>query len=61
MPETHSDIGEQTARFQAFKERDDDLPPAWRMKAAGGGIGLLVGVVIAAVVLAVIAGVLLVG
>lgn len=61
MPETHGDIGEQTARFQAFKERDDDLPSAWRMRAPGGKVGLLVGAVIVAAALAVILGVLLVG
>ena len=35
MPETHSEVGEETARFQAFKDRNDDLPPAWQMKAPG--------------------------
>lgn len=61
MPETHSDIGEETARFQAFKDRNDDLPPAWQMKAAGSRIGLLVVVVIVVAILAMIFGKLLVG
>lgn len=61
MPEAHSDIGEETARFQAFKERDDDLPPAWQMKAPREKIGLLAGIVIAVAVLAVLFGLLLVG
>lgn len=61
MPETHGDIGQETARFQAFKDRDDDLPPAWQMKAPGGKIGLLAVIVIVVAVLAVIVGILLIG
>jgi len=62
MPESDSDIGAETARFQAFAaRRDDDLPPPWQMRASGRKIGvLLVGVVLAAI-LAVIFGNLLVG
>ncbi|MGH3206136.1 MAG: hypothetical protein ACRDNO_00080 [Trebonia sp.] len=61
MPETDSDIGAETARFQAFKDRSDDLPPAWQMKASGSKIGMLAVVVIVAAILAAIIGVLLVG
>jgi hypothetical protein len=61
MPETDSDIGAETARFQAFKDRSDDLPPAWQMKASGSKIGMLAVVVVIAAILAAIIGVLLVG
>jgi hypothetical protein len=61
MPETDSDIGAETARFQAFKDRSDDLPPAWQMKASGSKIGVLAVVVIIVAILAAIIGVLLVG
>ena len=61
MPETDSDIGAETARFQAFKDRSDDLPPAWQMKASGSKIGMLAVVVIVVAILAAIIGVLLVG
>ena len=61
MPETDSDIGAETARFQAFKERSDDLPPAWQMKAPGSKIGMLAVVVVIVAILAAIIGVLLVG
>jgi hypothetical protein len=59
MPETHSDVGAETARFQAFKNRDDDLPPAWEMKAPGAKIGMLAIIVVIAAILAAIFGVLL--
>ena len=61
MPETDSDIGAETARFQAFKDRSEDLPPAWQMKAPGSKIGMLAVVVVVAAILAAIIGVLLVG
>jgi hypothetical protein len=61
MPETDSDIGAETARFQAFKDRSDDLPPAWQMKASGSKIGLLAVAVVIVAILAAIIGVLLVG
>ena len=61
MPETDSDIGAETARFQAFKDRSDDLPAAWQMKASGSKIGLLVIAVVIVAILAAIIGVLLVG
>jgi hypothetical protein len=61
MPETDSDIGSETARFQAFKDRGDDLPPAWQMKAPGSKIGMLAVIVVIVAILAAIIGVLLVG
>jgi hypothetical protein len=60
MPETDSDFGAETARFQAFKDRADDLPPAWEMKAPGSRIGLLAGIVVAVAILAAIIGYLLI-
>ena len=61
MPETDSDTAAETARFQAFKDRNDDLPPAWEMKASGSKIGMLAVIVIAAAIIAAIFGVLLIG
>ena len=61
MPETDSDTGAETARFQAFKDRSEDLPPAWQMKAPGSKIGMLVIAVVIVAILAAIIGVLLVG
>ena len=61
MPETNTDASADTARFQAFKDRSDELPPAWRMKAPGSKIGLLAGIVVVVAVFAAIFGVLLVG
>lgn len=61
MPETHRDVGEETARFQAFKDRADDLPPAWQVRARGGKVGVLVVVVAVAAVAALVVGWLLVG
>jgi hypothetical protein len=60
MPETDSDLGAETARFQAFKDRSDDLPPAWEMKAPGSKIGMLAIIVVVAAILAAILGYLLV-
>jgi hypothetical protein len=60
MPETDSDTGAETARFQAFKDRNDDLPPAWEMKAPGSKIGMLAVIVIVVAILAGIIGYLLV-
>jgi hypothetical protein len=61
MPETDSDIGAETARFQAFKNRNDDLPPSWEMKASGSKIGVLAAIVIVVAILAAIVGYLLIG
>ena len=61
MPETDSDTAAETARFRAFKDRSDDLPPAWEMKAPGSKIGMLAVIVIVVAILAAIFGVLLIG
>jgi hypothetical protein len=61
MPETDSDASADTARFQAFATRQDDLPSAWRMRATGNKIWMLVGVVIVAAILAILLGVVLIG
>jgi len=61
MPETHSDLGAETARFQAFKDRADDLPPAWEMKTSRANIGVLAGIVIVVAVVAALLGLLLIG
>jgi hypothetical protein len=60
MPETDSDLGAETARFQAFRDRADDLPPAWQMKASGSKIGKLALIVVGVAILAAIFGYLLV-
>jgi hypothetical protein len=56
MPEPRSDIGEETARFQAFQEQGDDLPAVWHMRAPGSKIALLAVVVIVVAILAVVLG-----
>jgi len=57
MPETDSDMGAETARFQAFAtRRDDDLPPAWQMRAPVSKIGILALIVVLVAVLAIILG-----
>lgn len=61
MPETNTDPSADTARFQAFRDRGDDLPPAWQMKANSSKIGLLAGIVVIAAIFAAIIGVLLIG
>jgi hypothetical protein len=61
MPESHSDIGEETARFQAFKDRSDELPPSWQMKTTGAKIGALAIIVIVVAIVAMIIGKVLVG
>ena len=60
MPETDSDTGAETARFQAFKDRSDDLPPAWEMKAPGSKIGMLAVIVVIVAILAGIIGYVLI-
>jgi hypothetical protein len=57
MAEPHQDFGADTARFQAFvQERDDEMPPAWRMGVPASRVVLLVGiVVVVAIVVALIA------
>jgi hypothetical protein len=60
MPETDSDMGAETARFQAFAiRRDDDLPPPWQMRAPGSKIGILIAIVLVVALFAVILGVVL--
>jgi hypothetical protein len=60
MPETDSDMGAETARFQAFAaSREDDLPPPWQMRAPGSKIGILIAIVLVVALLAVILGVVL--
>jgi hypothetical protein len=61
MPETDSDASADTARFQAFKNRSDDLPSPWRMRASGSKIGILSLIVIAVAVFAALIGSLLIG
>ena len=61
MAETDSDVSANTARFQAFKDRGEDLPPSWQMRAPGSKIGMLAVVVIVVAILAAIIGSLLVG
>jgi hypothetical protein len=59
MPEINGDVSADTARFQAFKNRGDDLPPAWQMKASRTEIGILLGAVAAVTVLAALIGIAL--
>jgi hypothetical protein len=60
MPETDSDMGAETAWFQAFAtRREDDLPPPWKMRAPGSKIGLLIAIVVVVAILAVLLGVIL--
>jgi hypothetical protein len=61
MPETNTDASADTARFQAFKDRNDELPPAWQMRAPSSKIGLLAGIVVVVAIFAAIFGALLVG
>lgn len=56
MPETDSDASADTARFQAFAERDYELPSAWKMRAPGAKIWTLVGVVVVVAILASVLG-----
>jgi hypothetical protein len=60
MPETDSDMGTETARFQAFAARpDDDLPAPWQMRAPVSKIGILIAIVAVAAILALFLGVIL--
>ena len=62
MGEPDHDFGADTARFQAFvQERDDEMPPAWRMRAPASRIGLLAGLVVAVAVLAALIALAIVG
>ena len=57
MSEVDDDLSANTARFQAFAQRqDEELPPPWRMRAPGSKIGLLAAiVVVVAIVVAILA------
>ncbi|HEY6786553.1 MAG TPA: hypothetical protein VI365_04505 [Trebonia sp.] len=62
MGEPDQDFGAETARFQAFvQERDDEIPPAWRMGAPASRIGLLAGVVVAVAIVAALIALAIVG
>ena len=62
MSDVDDDLSADTARFQAFAQRQDaDLPAPWHMRVPGSKIGLLAGIVIAVAVLAAIVAGLLIG
>jgi hypothetical protein len=52
-------MGAETARFQAFATRRDDLPPPWQMKAPRSKIGMLAAIVVVVAVLALLLGLVL--
>jgi hypothetical protein len=56
------DFGASTARFQAFvQQQDGDQPPAWKMRASGARIALLVGIVVGVAAVAALIGLALAG
>jgi hypothetical protein len=60
MPETDSDMGAETARFQAFAtRRDDELPAPWQMRAPISKVGILALVLAVVVILAIVLGLVL--
>ena len=61
MAETDRDVSASTARFQAFQDQGDELPPSWKMKAPRSRIGVLALIVLGVAVLAALFGTLLVG
>jgi hypothetical protein len=61
MSDVDNDLSADTARFQAFAQRQDDLPAPWHMRVPGSKVGLLAGIVIAVAVLAAIVAGLLIG
>ncbi|HEX3964976.1 MAG TPA: hypothetical protein VHZ03_51420 [Trebonia sp.] len=62
MGKPDQDFGAETARFQAFvQERDDEIPPAWRMGVPASRIGLLAGVVVAVAIVAALIALAIVG
>ena len=61
MPESHQDASADTARFQAFKNRNDDLPPVWEMKAPASKVGVLAVIVLVVALVAAVFGLLLIG
>jgi hypothetical protein len=62
MSDVDNDLSADTARFQAFAQRqDDDLPAPWHMRVPGSKIGLLAGIVVGVAVLAAIVAAVLIG
>lgn len=62
MPEVDDDLSANTARFQAFAQRqDEELPAPWRMRVPASKVGLLAAVVVAVAVLVAILASLLAG
>lgn len=62
MPEVDDDLSANTARFQAFAQRqDEELPAPWQMRAPGSKIGVLAGIVVAVAIVVAIAAYFLAG
>ena len=62
MAEIDDDLSANTARFQAFAQRqDENLPAPWEMRASRSKVWLLVGIVVAVAVIAAIAAILMIG
>jgi hypothetical protein len=62
VSEVDDDLSANTARFQAFAQRqDEELPPPWQMRAPGSKIGLLVGIVVAVAIVVALAAYFLAG
>jgi hypothetical protein len=60
MSDVDNDLSADTARFQAFAQRQDDPPAPWHMRVPGSKVGLLAGIVVGVAVLAaIVAGVLI--
>jgi hypothetical protein len=60
MSQIEDDSSANTARFQAFAQRqDEDLPAPWHMGAPRSKVWLLVGIVVVVAVIAAIAASLL--
>jgi hypothetical protein len=62
MSYSDDDNSASTARFQAFAQgQNDELPPAWEMRASKSKVWLLVGIVVAVAVIAAIVAALFAG
>jgi hypothetical protein len=61
MSDVDNDLSADTARFQAFAQRQDDPPAPWHMRVPGSKIGLLAGIVVGVAVLAAIVAAVLIG
>jgi hypothetical protein len=62
MSYVDDDQSANTARFQAFAQgQDDELPPAWEMRASRSKVWLLVGIVVAVAVVAAVVAALVAG